>query len=254
MSTPRQTPALILRTVNYGDNHVIVHLLGRDTGRVSAIAHGARSSRRRFSGCLEPLRVVEASLREPRSGDLYRLDELEVTQDFPGIDERIETISAASYGTELTRETWREGEASEQIFELLRRFYEHLPECATNRAIARLVHQFEYHLLHLYGLAPTIHHCARCGATPETMDKFRFSRSGEGLICADCRHDSDATGVVSSATLDLLHHLADPECPLPTDDLDAALHQTERVLTNAVDQLVERALVSRTMLRQMLAF
>lgn len=243
-----ETPAFILRTVDYGEHHVIVDLLGRDTGRLSAIAYGARSSRRRFSGALEPLRVVEATFQESRSGNLYRLEELDVSEDFSGLDRRIETITAASYGTELTRETWREGEDASRIFDLLRDFYGHLPNCSTAAAIARLVHQFEYRLLDLYGLSPSIFCCARCGASPSTMDKLRFSRGGEGLLCADCRHSGDAIGVVTPATLAVFHHLADPDNRLPGDDIDAALAQAGRVLSNAIDALVERHLVSRKML------
>ena len=248
----RQTQAFILRTVDYGDYHVIAHLLGRTTGRIGAIAHGARSSKRRFSGALEPLRVVEATLSPSRSGELLRLDELDVVESFPGIDGRIETLSAAGYATELTRETWREGEDARRIFELLREFYRHLPNCPTSSAIARLVHQFEYRLLHLYGLAPSIHRCGRCGESAESMDKLRFGRNGQGLICHRCRHGADVVGIVTASTLSFLHHLDDPDHPLPVDDVDAALAQAGRVLANAIDQLTERPLASRDILRQML--
>jgi len=248
----RQTPAFILRTVNYGDYHVIAHLLGRDTGRIAAIAHGARSSKKRFSGSLEPLRVVEATVSPPTSGDLYKLEELEVTEDYPGIDERIETITAASYATELTRETWREGVDAGPIFELLRRFYSHLPDCQEPSEILRLVHQFEFQLLQLYGLAPSVAHCSRCEARPETMDKLRLSRRGQGLLCADCRHRRDAVGIITDETLAVLRHLQSPEHPLPDSKLDAAIAQAGRVLDNAIEQLVELPLTSRQMLFDLL--
>lgn len=250
---PLCTPAFILRTVDYGERHVIVHLLGRDTGRISAIAYNARSSRRRFSGALEPLRILEATLKPPRSGDLYGLEELEVVEDFKGIDERIETITAASYATELIRETWREGEEGQKVFELLRRFFHGLPSCPSNGAIYRLVYQFEFQLMSLYGLAPTIHHCARCGADPAEMDRLRFSRGGEGLICGACRHSGDALGVVTASTLALLHHLADPNSPLPTEDLAGAMAQSGRILANSIDHFVERPLLARQMLRSVVA-
>ena len=248
----RRTPAFILRTVDYGDHHLIVHLLGRHTGRLSAIAYGARSSKRRFSGALEPLRVVDATIRPPKSGDLYRLQELDVTEDFPGLEERIETITAAGYGTELTRETWREGEDATAVFALLHRFYSHLPNCPSSVAVARLVHQFEYQLLDLYGLAPAIEHCARCSTPPAGMDKLRCSRRGEGLVCRMCRRPDEAIGVITPATLDMLRHLADPDHPLPTDGLEAAVAQAGRVLHNAIIHLVERPLVSRQMLFDLL--
>ncbi len=247
-----QTSAFVLRTVDYGENHVIVHLLGRQSGRISAIAYGARSSRRRFSGCLEPLRVVEATVRPPKSGDLYRLDEMDVTEDFPGIEERLETLTAAGYATELTRETWREGAVADRIFDLLLQFHRHLPNCSTEAAVTRLIHQFEYRLLDLYGLAPAIHHCGRCGAAPESMEKLRFSRGGEGLICPKCRRRDDTVGIITTETLQLLHHLADPDCPLPDAELDAPLAQAGRVLQNAVDHLIDRPLNSRQMLRLLL--
>ena len=250
--TTHQTAALVLRTVDYGDHHVIVHLLGKSTGRISAIAFGARSSKRRFAGALQPLRVVEATVIARRGGDLMRLEELDVLEDFAGLDKRIETLSAAGYGTELVRETWREGEDSEPIFALLKKFYAHLPRCPTSLAVARLVHQFEYHLLELYGLAPAIYRCGRCGADAGSMDKLRFGRQGQGLICGACRQGGDAIGVVTPAALAVLHHLHDPDQPLPTHQVEAALAQAGRVLTNAVDQLVDRPLASRQLLQQML--
>lgn len=240
------TPAFILRTVDYGDYHVIAHLLGRDTGRLSAIAYGAKSSKRRFGGALQPLRVVEATYSDGKA-DLYRLDELDVIEDFPGLDERIETITAASYATELVRETWREGTDAEAIFELMRRFFLRLCDCESGLEIARLVHQFEYWLLGRLGVAPTIHHCSRCGLAPESMDKLRFGRRGEGLICGGCRHRNEAVGVVTPETLRFLHHLADPDVEPPTEKLEAAVSQAGRVMANAVEQVVEKRLSSREM-------
>lgn len=246
-----QTPAFILRTVDYGDYHVIAHLLGRDTGRISAMAYGARSSKRRFGGALEPLRVVEATVAPTDKGrdDLMKLEQLDVVESFDGIDESIEAISAGSYATDLTRKTWREGVDAGPAFELLRRFCHNLIECESNAEIARLVHQFEYALLNLYGVAPAIERCSRCGAAPESMDKLRFSRRGEGLICGDCRHRNDTVGIVTPTTLAVLGHLADPEAhSLPDEELDASMAQAGRVLANAIRQLVEGSLDSREML------
>lgn len=247
-----QTEAFILRRLEYGEDHLVVHLLGRKTGRVSAMAFGARRSKRRFAGALEPLRIVEAQLKTPRSGDLFTLEELEVLESFPGLEERIETITAASYGTELIRETWRAGEDGAPIFELLRHFYSSLPHCSAAGEFWRLIYQLELKLLSLYGLAPMIHHCARCGASPTSMDRLRFSRRGEGLICNHCRHPSDILGTVEQPTLQLLHHLIDPDLLMPPSQIELALAQAGRILENALIQLLERPLLSREMLQQLL--
>lgn len=254
MSTT-ETRALILRTVDYGENHVIVDLLGRSTGRVSAIAHGAKKSRKRFGGALQPLRVVAATMTSRSNSDLWRLDELEVCDGFDGIDERIETITAASYATELVRETWREGESAAPIFELLRRFYAGLPRCKSTDDIRHFIHHFEFQLLALYGLAPAIDGCARCGSPASQAPAeapLRFSRRGEGLVCDRCRHTGDATGLVAQTTVAVLKNLADPDQPLPDEDRAAAIAQAGRILSNAIDQLVDRPLKSRPMLHQLL--
>lgn len=247
-----QTPVFILRRTNYGERHVIVDLLGKDRGRISAIAYNARGSKRRFGGALQPLRILEASLKKPASGDLYGLDALDVIQDFPGVEDRLETLTAGGYATELIRETSLAAEDTLPIFELLKSFLTHLPRCPGNRAISRLVYQFEYQLLDFYGLAPMIQGCARCGLPHDAHPKLIFSRSGEGLICPACRHSGDAVGTITPATLALLHHLADPDLPLPGKSLDAALAQTGRVLSNAIDLVVERPLPAREMLRDLL--
>ncbi len=46
------TPCLVLRVVDYGDADRIVTLLTAAHGKISALAKGARSSRRRYGAAL----------------------------------------------------------------------------------------------------------------------------------------------------------------------------------------------------------
>ncbi|RAL23126.1 DNA repair protein RecO [Lujinxingia litoralis] len=248
----RISPAFILRTVDYGERDVIVTLLGRDAGRFSAIARSARTSRKRFGGALQPLRLVEAVYTSPVRGDLATLQELEVSEDYPGLEERLETLSAASYATELVRETWREGEDARAMFELLRQLFTFLPRCDDDVAILSLVHHFELRLLSLYGLAPSIAGCARCGTAAQELDRARFARSGEGLLCEPCRHPGEAVGVVHPSTLELLLHFEDPAHAPPTPLPGEALAQAERVIDTSIDSLVTRQLSARAMFRSLL--
>lgn len=247
----RHSPCFILRTVDYGERDVIVTLLGRDAGRFAALARSARTSRKRFGGALQPLRMVEAIYTPPTRGDLHTLQELDVSEDYPGLEDRLELLSAASYATELVRETWREGEDARAIFELLRQLYAYLPRCDDNLDILCLTHHFELSLLNLYGLAPAISLCARCGASADTLPRARFARSGEGLLCEACRHAGEAVGVVHPVSLQLLLHLEDPRNPRPSAELEDALAQARRVIDTSVDSLVTRALPAREMLRSL---
>ena len=55
---------IVLRTVDTGESDRVVTLLSRERGKVAAFARGARASRRRFGGSLEPFTLVTAEVRE----------------------------------------------------------------------------------------------------------------------------------------------------------------------------------------------
>src|SRR5271170_88315 len=67
------TEALILRRIDTGETDRVVWLLTPDRGRLSAFAAGARASKRRFAGALEPFTHLSVELTPPRQGDLWRL-------------------------------------------------------------------------------------------------------------------------------------------------------------------------------------
>ena len=59
--------AVVLRKVVYGEADLVLTLLSRDLGKLSALARGARSSRRRFGAALELFTVSSVELRAHRS-------------------------------------------------------------------------------------------------------------------------------------------------------------------------------------------
>ncbi len=244
-----QTPALVLRKVDFGESHVILHLLCRDLGRVSAVARGARASKRRFSGCLEPLRVLDATLKPPRKGDLFTAEALDVSEDFRALEDRIERVMAAGYLTELVRETFREGEDAREVFELLRRTYGSLSRASDSAEVQREILSFEMALLSLYGFPLNLRRCARCGASPGDDESLRLSRRGEGLVCGSCRRPGESLGLISAEAFGILLSLSGPS----TTTWDSEpLAQAGRVLENALEQVLERPLLTRDLLQQVL--
>jgi DNA repair protein RecO (recombination protein O) len=78
------TDALLLRAVDYRDADRIVTFFTHELGMVAAIARGAKSSKKRFGGLLEPYQVVRVEL-EPARGELMTLRRAEPVRAFPGI-------------------------------------------------------------------------------------------------------------------------------------------------------------------------
>ena len=58
--------AIVLRTVDYGESDRVVTLLTAERGKLAAFARGARASRRRFGGALEPFTLLAVEARERR--------------------------------------------------------------------------------------------------------------------------------------------------------------------------------------------
>jgi DNA repair protein RecO (recombination protein O) len=61
-----KTEAVVLRSLRFAEADRILHLYTRERGRMGAIAKGARKTRSRFGGRLEPLSHVELVLHEGR--------------------------------------------------------------------------------------------------------------------------------------------------------------------------------------------
>lgn len=174
------TRAVVLSTVDFGEADRVVTFLTEEHGRLSAFANGARKSKRRFAGALEPFTLLKATLVETR-GDVYRLDAVEILDSYGPLREEIGRIARASYAVELMKELCREKEAQPQLFLLLNRF---LWALARENAAGLALFRFELLSLEIAGLMPRFDACARCGAKPSEQDVFDPEHGG--LLCPGC--------------------------------------------------------------------
>ncbi len=242
--------AFVLRTVNYRDSDLIVTLLTRGHGKIGAIARRARASKKRFGGSLLPMRVIEVSMQLKPQRDLAVLKEAEVVEDFRDIETSFERITVASYATELVRAMTREEDQVDDVFELLRSFYASIGTCDESiEVLESVLHHFELALLAACGGAPTIDRCHRCGAAADTMDKFRCTRGGEGLVCKTCVEEHERYGILEDETLAVLAYLSAPGGDAPQGIANAAVRaQVRRVLDASLARFIDTELKSRGML------
>src|ERR671939_431638 len=97
MATAITTDAILLRSIAYGESDRVVTLLGRSTGRVSALARGARKSVRRFGGGLGLGATGEASLRDRAGAELALLESFEVIEPRQGLGRDLGRTAHAAY-------------------------------------------------------------------------------------------------------------------------------------------------------------
>ena len=187
--------ALVLGTLDYGDADRLVTLLTRRRGKLTAFAAGARKSRRRFAGALEPGTLLRARLVE-RHGSTVRLDAVEVVQAFPRIREELSRIARALYALELCRELLRDDEPAPELLSLA---VEWLGKLDAGEAGPTSVLAFELQALALAGLMPRFDACALCGGPPGEAPRFDVDHGG--AVCSGSRTGTapDAAKTVTAA-------------------------------------------------------
>ncbi len=168
----------MLRVVDYGESDRIVNFLTRDEGRLGALARGARRSRRRFAGALQPGVHVRVELRAGR-GELFHLERAEILDPFEGTLADLRRLALASGVIELLRELCPELAPDPTIFE------------AGLAALHRIAHEppreelllaFHVHLLERLGLAPVLDACVATGAVVPPGRPAYFDPARGGVV------------------------------------------------------------------------
>ena len=172
--------ALILRTYKLGEADRIVVFLTADRGKRRGVAKGARRPKSRFSGGLEPLTRGRVSYFEQERRELVRLRYVEPVCS-PLLSRDACALVHASYFAELIDEWSPEADPSEALFRLGAAVVEVL---ATGGPVERLARYFEYWLLRLQGVYPSVERCGRCGG--DLTAGARLSPGAGALVCAAC--------------------------------------------------------------------
>lgn len=183
------TPAILLRTINYGEADRVVTLLGRSTGRLSALARGARKSQKRFGGGLGLCSVGEAGLRERQGAELLTLERFDLQESYGSFATDIARMAHAAYVAELVSKLCAPRQAETEVFDWLHLF---LGALDREGASAERLRVFELGLLTRLGFGPMVDSCAICGgarfpagaAAAEVA--FRWDPSRGGAVCGAC--------------------------------------------------------------------
>ena len=183
MAETISTRAIILRAVAYGEADRVVTLLGRSTGRVSAIARGARRSQRRFGGGLGLGTTGEATIRERGNADLVWLERFDVSDGRLELAADLGRTAHAGYVLELADRLCAPRQPEAPVFDWVETFLDLL---ASRGASVERLRAFELGLLGRLGLGPGFGACVGCGRTFAAGEGARLQPARGGAVCGDC--------------------------------------------------------------------
>jgi catechol 2,3-dioxygenase-like lactoylglutathione lyase family enzyme len=203
------TPAIVLRVVNYGEADRIVTLFGRDTGRLSALARGARKSQRRFAGGLGLCALGTAAVRERAGAELGTLERFDATESYPALGSDVARMAHAAYAAELVGKLCAPHQVEVAVFDWLVAFLRLLD---ADGASAERLRVFEIGLLSGLGFGPVLDTCATCGgdsfggrAPAEIAFRWDPDRGGGGLHGVRARRATVAAGRAHGAGPPVTH-------------------------------------------------
>lgn len=179
------TEAVLLRSVDVDEADRIVTLFSKELGKVAVVAKGARRSRRRFSGSLEPYAIIDAELRVG-SRELGRMSSAAVVRSFPGILGSLARMTAAAAVLEVVQHTTPPRLPDADLWAAVVEMLEAVDRVDAEEALDAVRAAFWMRILTIVGLAPGLESCVRCGKrAPAQKAAFFASRAG-GIVCRAC--------------------------------------------------------------------
>ena len=203
MNTPRSfsAEAVVLNHRDWGEADRLVTLYTRQRGKLQAVVKGARKTRSRKAGHLQPFTHIVLQLATARGP--YIITQVETVNAFAPIRENLTLTGQAAYFVELLqRFSYDEEEANSAIFRLLT---ESLDRLALGHDVWLVARYYEMRLLDYLGFRPQLQTCLHCGEPLEPVDQF-FSGSEGGIICPDCAMQHASLRPVKMETLKYLRH------------------------------------------------
>lgn len=241
------TPAFVLHTRPYAESDRIVTFLTCDQGKLTGIAKGAKNSRRRFGGTLEPFHEVRMVFQERSGTELVFLVRCELVQSHGSFTRDLDRYASGSYLLELTDKMIFGPEPGSSIFRLLQEAIQALDDGAPADPVLRA---FELHLLATSGYAPALNVCRGCGATagPESTVFLTVDRGG--LVCRACVRPGERVRPVAGTTAIALAGLARGAIADALSADAAILAEAAIVSSQLIDAVIPSRLRSREFLQR----
>jgi len=249
--TRHQTEAIVLRSYNYGDYDRIVRFFTLDYGKIAGIAKGAKNSRRRFPGTLEPWCLSRLSFTQTTPEHLVFLEYCEPMDYFMSLrNDPLKSAHAARIG-EMVEAFSPERKRNEELFTTFHAFLFQLDRGQPQESILRC---FEVKVLSTVGYAPALDSCVVCRWPLSEKEPFYFVAEVGGIKCSRCLSERDASPLpVSVGTLkSLLYALELPLERIPRLSFSPhALKESRLLVEGFVTHLLGRKLKSTRVMEQL---
>src|SRR3954463_6876856 len=178
------TEAVVLHAFDYLESSRIIKLLTRDFGLRSALARGARTSRKRFGAALDLFAQGSVELEVKPGRDLDTLGSFDVIRTRSGIGADLARFTGASAIAEMLLR-FAQHDADPELFDVATESLDRITSAGGDDARTATI-AAAWRVLSALGFAPSLQACNECERAFADDETVLFSQSAGGAVCERC--------------------------------------------------------------------
>jgi DNA repair protein RecO (recombination protein O) len=187
MKSTFTTNAIILNRNDYGENDLRVDILSPQKGRMALVAKGAKKMKSKLAAHLEPFILADIMVIKGKQWDYAGT--ATGRKFYPAIKNDLIKLRYAGTAISLFVSHIKEGESdSGDYFRLLEDFLDILEkESLEDESRYKVLYSiFLLKFMDIYGLAPEVGRCLKCGLSVKKGYNYFNIKEG-GVLCGRCR-------------------------------------------------------------------
>jgi len=246
----RKTLALVAKSVDYGESDRIITFFTLEFGKLSAIAKGAKRSRKRFLGSLELFCLIELLFSEKKEQNLAMIDQINVRHFYRKIREDLRKFAYASFFLELILEFTAERQRLSSVFNLLVKLLNYLESRDFDEKDFII---FQVKFLSLLGYEPNFQSCYICKKRLAEGRAY-FSPADGSSVCPICMYGHHPLLPLSMEALRILQRSRE----IPLEEMNhlslspESIAECKEVISCFIQYLLNKRLKSEVFLSKIL--
>ncbi len=221
------TQGIILKSVPYKENDLILTIFSRKLGKISAVARGAKKSK---SSLLSSSQIFAYSnLTLKREGNMYRITQSEIIKSFYNLSYNFDAFSYATHILKLIDNFMVDNHSNNRLFILLAQSLYLFSEENIDMEYVTLC--FELKFLDYIGFKPIVNTCVNCYNKDFKNPMFNIYEGG--ILCERCSSHFEHNLKLNITTAKLMDYI------LKNDILVCSKAKVSKYLINELNKILK---------------
>ena len=221
------TQGIVLKSVTYKENDLILTIFSRKLGKISAIARGAKKSKSSLLSSSQIFAYSNFTLK--REGNMYRVTQSEIIKSFYNLSYNFDAFSYATYILKLIDNFMIDNQPNNRLFVLLAQSLYLFSEENIDMEYVTLC--FELKFLDYIGFRPIVNTCVSCYNSDFKNPVFNIYEGG--ILCEKCSSNFEHNLRLNITTVKLMDYI------LKHDLLSCSKAKVSKYLINELSKILK---------------